>query len=544
MSKAGTRGAKRASLNRLRASRCRRSLATFVKMSWKVLAPTTPLVWNWHHDALCLHVQEALEGWMRAKGDPTYVQKIRDLLVNVPPGTLKSRIVSVCAVAWMWTRDPSCQFICASGNEGVAARDSIYCRRLIRSNWYRETFEPKWEITGDQDEKLLYHNTAGGFRSAQSMSGAWTGDRADVVIIDDPNDAKKVFNEAHRTEINERVWDQAASGRVNSPQISLRIGIMQRLHERDWSGHVLSKPMEDDGLTRRWVHLVIPLFYEVAKRRETDCEKRGCNCLDAETVIGWRDPRTVEGEVIHPARFTPEAIAIMRTDLGSYGMAGQGQQRPSPEGGGMFRRENWRFVSPDGSPLPGRRPAGCYSEAPLLLPREAEEFQIISLDANFKSKSKTKGKEPDWACFLVLARVGARMFVFDMRRCRGMTATKAMLRQLDMEYPHAYKKLIEDTANGTAILEELAEDIPGLEGVTPQGGPEARAWAMQPSQESGNWFLLDGAPWLEDFVGEFDAFPAGRFNDIVAAASQGWSNTMPGDDASRLAMLVGSSRRR
>lgn len=531
----------KANLDRLRESRARRSLAEFVKLSWHVLEPTTRLDWNWHHDAVCAHLQAQIEGWVKAKRDPSYKQAFRDLLVNVPPGTLKSRIIMVCAPAWAWLLDPSARFLCGSGNPDIVTRDSVYCRRLILSNWYQRTFRPSWKLADDQDEKLLYHNTAGGFRSAQGMTSAWVGDRGDFVFLDDPNDSTKVQQEAHRRQINEIIWDTAASGRVNDARISCRTIIMQRLHERDLTGHVLSKRVVVDGVAIQWLHLVIPMFYEVARRAGTDCEKAGCNCVNETTVIGWRDPRTADGENVHPLRFTDEAVAKMREDLGSYGFAGQCQQRPAPAGGGMFKRAHWRFFTLEPTTVAGRRPSGCDDSPPVTLPEGAMDFAIISLDANFKKRQKGNGKMPDWAAFGVLARVGSRMFVREVRRCRGMVETKKTLRDLANEYPEAQRKLIEDAANGTAILEECAAEVSGMEGVTPKGGSEARAWAMQPSQQAGNWHLLDGAPWLEDWVGEFDAFPNGVFADQVDMASQAWTHSAPTGDADRLAAMLGMS---
>ncbi len=123
---------------RASAVRMRRSLALFVQRSWHVLEPDTPLEWSWHHDALCDHVQAMLEDWIAKKASPTEVrQRMRDLVINLPPGTAKSRILMVHAVAWMWLRCPSWKVLCVSSNPENVKRDAELCRDLAGSPWYR-----------------------------------------------------------------------------------------------------------------------------------------------------------------------------------------------------------------------------------------------------------------------------------------------------------------------------------------------------------------------------------------------------------------------
>ena len=247
-------------------------------------------------------------------GHPDPPQLIQNLLVNIPPGTAKSRIVSVFAPAWMWLHCPSWRAIFISANPRVALRDSVYCRMLLESAWYRQRFGISWTFAADQNAKGLYRNSAGGFRMAIGVGSRITGDRADALFIDDPNDAKEVQSQAYRAGVNEW-YDQGAGNRVNDLQISVRIGIMQRLHEDDWSGHVLR--------SGQWVHLVLPM--------EFDPERGGA------TVIGWTDPRRAEGELLFPQRFPPKILAAEKVRLGEAGYAGQHQQAPAPKDGLIFK---------------------------------------------------------------------------------------------------------------------------------------------------------------------------------------------------------------
>src|SRR4029077_10776545 len=120
------------------------SLAEFVSAAWHVIEPETPLVWNWHINVLCDHIQGQLVGaFHRSKGN--FSDKwAQDLILNVPPGTMKSLILNVFAVAWVWLWRPGWRVICASGNPRISMRDSIRCRDLLESQWYRETFNVSW----------------------------------------------------------------------------------------------------------------------------------------------------------------------------------------------------------------------------------------------------------------------------------------------------------------------------------------------------------------------------------------------------------------
>src|SRR5437879_5168599 len=132
------------------------SLAQFLRACWPIIEPSTPLTWNWHLAAICDHVQALLEGKLGKQ----------NLLITIPPGTLKSSIVSVAAPAWRWINAPHERMVFASGTASVAARDSLRCRAILDSSWYRATFAISWEFAGDQNQKLLYETSATGYRAA------------------------------------------------------------------------------------------------------------------------------------------------------------------------------------------------------------------------------------------------------------------------------------------------------------------------------------------------------------------------------------------
>lgn len=292
------------------AEKAKKSLAHFVRCGWETLEPGTPLLWNWHLDAICEHLQAVSEG------------NIRRLLVNVPPGHMKSLIVSVFWPAWQWVQRPEWRGLFSSYAMELAIRDSVRCRDLLTSEWYRKSFEPEWSFKGDQNVKGYFENTCRGFRFSLSVGGRATGFRGDVVVVDDPLNAKEQASEVARKEAI-FWWDKVMSSRLNDQRKGARVIIMQRLHEGDLSGHVIAKGGYD--------HLCLPSEFEPER---LDGEK---DRIPRVTSIGWSDPRKVKGELLFPTLFPAEVLAEAKTDLGTTDYAGQHQQRPAPAEGDLFK---------------------------------------------------------------------------------------------------------------------------------------------------------------------------------------------------------------
>jgi predicted phage terminase large subunit-like protein len=469
------------------------SLAEFVVAAWDVIEPATPLIWNWHIGAVADH----LEGLLLDRAGPNGEPCPTNLLVNVPPGSMKSTLLS-CATAWMWLFRPSWRAIFASGTPSVVTRDSLKCRALIASHWYQQTFAPRWKISANQDEKTHYSTSESGFRKGISAGSALQGERGDFIAVDDPNSAVDIRSKAHCETIH-RWWGLSLHNRVADPARSKRVLVMQRLGDADLAGHVLERERT------QWAHLCL----------QQEFEPGGPG--DRPTWLGWRDPRSQESELMFPARFTPEFVASEKVTLGSSGWAGQHQQRPSPAGGGAFKREWWRFFSPTGEI--GARPTGCSQVPPRRINPAIDRFEevIQSWDLSFKG-----GDHNDFVVGLVIGRIGADKFVLDMVREKlSFTETKRAIAKVSADWPLAHEKLVEDKANGPAIIDALGGEIAGIIAVNPLGGKEARAAAIEPQIEAGNVFLPENAAWLDTFVDEFASFPSGKHDDVVDSLGQG-----------------------
>lgn len=486
----------------IRRAECRQSFAEFFRQSWHVLEPGTPLLWSDHLQAVCDHAQRMVEDHRAKKADPTFQMAAQNLLINLPPRMAKSKILMVALVAWAWTFAPDMKFLCLSGNPSSVTRDARECRQLVESNWYQETFAPGWSFRDDSNAVTDYTTTAGGGRVSRGIRAKITALGGDCVLIDDPNDAKEAHSDAIRRGINND-WDSTIYNRVTDMRWAIRIAIQQRVHEDDFSAHVLKKG--------NWAHLCLPLEYEVQR----SCECASCSAPANE--FGFTDPRTVEGESLHPERFPPEVLADLKVSLGSYSYAGQCQQHPDPADGGMFRWQWWRFWVPDGVRPDGNteRPHKCYQGDARARPAKFDQV-VLTIDCAFKDLSTS-----DRVAAFVVGRVGADRFILD-RRCDryDFGATKRIIRELCALWPAITAKYVEDKANGTAVINDLQAEIPGLIAVNPEGGKASRASIMTPSVEAGNWYLPDGVDWLDDFCHEFAVFPNGRHDDQVDSLSQ------------------------
>lgn len=302
------------------------TLLEFVEQAWDVLFPAEPFIGNWHIDAICGHLQAVTAG------------HIAKLLINVPPSSSKSLLVSVFWPAWEWTRKPSTKYLCASYDQQLSTRDNLHLRNLIESQWYQMNW-PHVRLAHDQNQKTRYNTTAGGWRIGTSVGGRATGEHPSRKILDDPHNVKKSLSKVDRdTVIN---WFKLTLSTRGYALGAATVVIMQRLHEEDLSGWLLSHQPD------QWVHLMLPMRYEPERHCETlsyvgadrVMAEDGTETLVFRDPVAWHDPRTVKGELLWPAFMDALKVKTMTLDLGPYGDAGQNQQRPSPEGGGMFLRE-------------------------------------------------------------------------------------------------------------------------------------------------------------------------------------------------------------
>lgn len=491
-----------------KAPRARERLSEFVRQAWPVIHPGERLEWSWHLDVVCDHVQ-ALAGYLllardRHERGVKWQMPAQDLLINVPPRSLKTEIVGLFFPAWLWLKDPSLQIRYVTGNETVRTKTSRANNDLINSKWYREAFGITWSLRKDADAIGVFENTCRGRCYWSTYEQKITGEGTDVIIVDDPIDAKHAASEPLRTTVNTS-WDLAIQNRVNSRARCARIGIMQRLHEEDWSAHVLAKGY--------WRHVCLPTEYEY--RTKEACEAAGqrppcpcSDCLTGASFLGPYDQRTVEGELLHPERLGGADLEKEKAQGPIY-YAGQHQQRPAPAEGGMFKRGWWGSFNPDELPPSFRR-------------------TVIFMDCSAKKTvtgSRTAigvfGEEKGSGRLFLLEVVARPMDIIDMKRTlvgeermKNMRAPYAKGTLL-ARWPRA-KLVVEDKAAGSDLIVEMKAAGINVEGWDPKNSSkESRAFSIVGTVEAGNVLLPRGAAWKEDFVHELSVFPNGKHDDQV-----------------------------
>jgi predicted phage terminase large subunit-like protein len=444
---------------------CARSFAYFVKRAWPQIIPDA-LKWNWHMDAICDHLQALATG-----GIPTH-----RLLVNVPPGSSKSTLVGVMYPAWLWGPggQPWHRYIGAAHEQGLAVRDNRMTRELVTSEWFCRL----WPLTlqGDQNEKLYFENDQRGFRQACAVA-SMTGRRGHTIGLDDPLSPEKAHSDAAR-ETALRVLAETIPTRLNDPATSAIVIVMQRLHEKDPAGYVLS-----EGLG--YEHLCIPMEFEPARR--------------SMTCLGWTDPRQEEGELMFPERFPRDVVERDKKALGDYAWSGQMQQRPAPAGGGIFRAEWWRVL--DVSPL--------------------VKWRAIYADTAQKTKEQN-----DYSVFQCWGQtVDGQIILLDMVRGKWEAPELETMARAFWQKHQAVQNAgalrsfkVEDKVSGTGLIQKLKRE--GIPIVPLQRNIDkvTRAYDAAPYVQSGNVLLMSNIAHLVDFLSEASVFPNGSHDDMIDAA--------------------------
>lgn len=435
------------------------TLAGFVREAWAVLEPNTPLVWNWHLDAICQHLEAVTYG------------EINRLVVNVPPGSSKSMIVSVLWPAWEWGPKGmrSMRYLTTSFAEDSVKRDTRKHRDLTLSEWYRALWP---EVVLTRTGEISFANADTGTREG-SPFGSLTAKRGDRLIIDDPHSTKTAESDAERS-ATVRQFREGALNRLNDQERSAIVVVMQRLHEKDVTGAI-------ESLGLGFVSLILPMEFESDRR-----------CV---TRIGFSDPRTHDGELLDPVRFPRKVVEDLRAGLGSYAYAGQYQQRPAPREGGLFKR-SW---------------------LPIV---DAVPNDIVQWCRAWDIGATKGGGDPTAGVKVGRSRDGI-FYVTDVRRGQEGPADveRLILATATLDGPRVTLRLPQDPgAAGKAYAQTLTKMLAGypVKTVAPTGDKTTRATPAAAQAEAGNVRLLRG-PWNEVFMDELCTFPAGAHDDQVDA---------------------------
>jgi len=385
--------------------------------------------------------------------------EVKRLMVFMPPRHGKSEVVSKKFPAWYLGRNPDREIILCSYAADLAYDFSRIVRNTLRD--HEQIFSVK--LAGDAQAvgRWRLEGRRGGLTAA-GVGGSICGFGGNMLIVDDPF---KNSQEAESATIRNSTWEWYRSTlRTRLAPSGAIVLVQTRWHEDDLAGQLLR---EAQGGGEQWQVLCMPAFAEDT------------------------------GEYLWPERFTANEYDSLKTTLGSRLWASLYQQQPRPEEGGIFKRQWWKY----------------YTVVP-----ERFDTIIISWDCAFKGDDHS-----DYVVGQVWGKKGPDKYLLDQVRGKFDFPTTLMaIRSLCSKWPRAQAKLIEDKANGPAVIAMLKKEIPGLIAVTPEGGKIVRAQAVCADIEAGNVYLPDPiiCKWAEDFVEECTSFPNGAHDDMVDAMTQ------------------------
>jgi predicted phage terminase large subunit-like protein len=496
------------------AERLEDSFYEFLKAAWPQFDPAD-FVDNWHLKDICDHMEAVARGY------------ISRLLINEPPRTGKTAIISICFCAWVWAQrnrgplmGPQVSFFYASYAEELSLEHSIKCARLIESAWYKSMWGGRFKMV--RQRAGMFENDKGGYRMASSVDAKAAGFGADVLVADDPHLVKEAESDKVR-EDTVKWWSETMPSRLNNRKTGAMIVVMQRVHEGDLSGHILASKMN-------YVHFCVPMSYVpcqhvnawVGDKIKTfigdDIEE-----IDPDDIF-WFDRRTEDGELLWPDRFPAEECAKLETELGPYAYAGQYQQTPAPRGGGIIREAWWQDWDEETAKKYGAEP----DEYPGF------EYVIAALDTAYTEKEENDPSALSiWGIFrdpagnpkIFLAYCWAeRMLVHDLvsrvgADCKGSWCGGKI--KVD-------RLLVEDKAAGHSVSQELARlfglfDF-GIELVNPSTGfiksPDkvARLQTVVHLFAEGMVFAPDKT-WADEMIKQCALVPRALHDDLADTCS-------------------------
>lgn len=495
------------------------SLREFVAGGWRWV-DSVDFKPCWAIDALSEHLEAVTAG------------DIKRLLINFPPRCGKSTVASICWPAWTWaqpthsfTSGPQVKFLCSSYSHNLGLILATKTRRLVQSPWYQERWPMKFRE--DQSTKSNFETSANGGRVATSVGGSLLGIGGDCIVVDDPHDTEAVESDVQRQSALDH-FAELSSTRLNDPKLSPIVVIMQRLHEMDVSGDILSSDDSDE-----WTHLCLPMHYDEARHCHTvlkvDADGNVLKCFD--------DPRSTQGELLWPDRFGAVEVNRMERKLGPYMASGRLEQMPTPAGGGIIKEEWWK-VWPD-----------------AMFPRC--EYILASLDTAYTEKTENDASAISfWGLFrdpnknpkvILLYAWEGRLELHDLVNCTAAMCTTKQQMTISKEREEDLKRLLTDhgssasflprfpvdkliielKASGHSVAQEL-QRLYGLQGnfaieginVTAKDGDKvARLYSVQHLFADEMVYAPDRRFARDLMIKQVSMFPKGAHDDLVDSCS-------------------------
>lgn len=402
--------------------------------------------------------------------------EIKRLIISMPPRHGKSLLASEQFPCWVLGRNPEMRFISATYGQDLATKFGRKVRNQMMSKMHRWIF-PECKVSGDAKAADNFATSKRGEYVAVGVGGGLTGMGGKIMLFDDlVKDQEAVDSETQREALED--WYRSVA-RTRLQPGGRMVMIMTRWSEVDIAGVLLKESANGEG--EKWEYLHIPAVADM----EDDPLGRQI------------------GEALWPEFYDEKALADIKKAVGSRVWNALYQGRPSAMEGNIFKREWWKY----------------YDVRPIINP--SGDRVIISVDCTFKDTKKS-----DYVAIQVwLARRPNAYLMYRIRSRMNFERTLEAIRNTVAKWPSAQEILIEDKANGPAVIEVLKKEISGIIAVDPKGGKVSRANAVTFLMQGGNVYLPNNAldHTIDDFVEEHASFPNGAFDDEVDSETQGLS---------------------
>lgn len=399
-----------------------------------------------------------------------YLQRIANgeqlrIIIEMPPRHSKSMTVTETFPSYYLGRNPNKRVITSAYGDGLAKKFGRLNRNKFRENAKR-IFNLDLSASNNAITDWGIDEHTGGMIST-GIGGSITGQGADLMIIDDPI---KNAKEAQSKTVRDTIWDEwesTLSTRLHKG--ASVIVIMTRWHEDDMIGRLLDTSPYD------WVRLRLPAIAE-----------------DKDDLLG----REIGEPLCAELGYDKEWAAFKKEEVGSRTWASLYQQRPTVAQGNIFKRQ-WinYFDNKDNKYF---------------------DDMLMSWDMTFKDS-----EEGDYVVGQVWGKKGSEYYLVDqIREQLDFTNSLKAVENMARKYPRCRRILIEDKANGPAIINTLKRKVSGIIPITPKESKEARAFSVTPFFEAGNVYLYNKLPYLDELVDELVGFPQAAHDDTVDATTQ------------------------
>lgn len=342
------------------------------------------------------------------------------LCLNVPPRHTKSMIFNVFGPTWLWLSYPI-KGVSVSHTGGLATQMNTKRYRIINSEKFKEIFS---DITLESNTKSSLVDVRGGELYSMNRN-AFTGYGGDIIINDDLTNAETARKDKAEMENAWSYYKNTMPSRINNPEKCIIMNIQQRLAPNDITGHILN----DEKLAQSYSFIVMPAYFE--KTTHYVCPISG-------EVITWE-----KGEYLWPERFGD--YENLKVQVGESVFETQYMQHPIASDKTIIKSDLIKEVN--------------KTEAPSI-----DDADMIYASHDFPVKDK---EESDYLGSVLAYRVNNTLYIKDVLEKRmDFVRSVKYVKDLDIALPGIIQ-IIEDKANGSPILQQLQDEVAGMQAYQP-----------------------------------------------------------------------------